>query len=439
MLPSIRTELPGPKTKALIERDSKVISPSYTRGYPLVAVKGQGCLIEDPDGNLFLDASSGIGVTSTGHCHPDVVKAAVEQTESLIHMSGTDFYYPVQIDLAERLDQIAPEGTWKTFFANSGAEAIEACLKLARWKTGRPNLIAFAGAFHGRTMGALSLTCSKSIQKQRFHPLLPGVYHAPYANPAHGPFAGDPDKQADYCGRDYFEKYLFAQNIEASSVAAIVVEPIQGEGGYVVPPQRFLKNLRELCDRHGILLVFDEVQSGMGRTGKMFAFEHFGVVPDMIAIAKGIASGFPLGVCLAKEEVMQWPPGTHASTFGGNPVACAAALETLRLLENGLILNAKRQGESLMKEMQSWAEKFDTVANPRGKGLMLAIDFVDPKTKAPRPDLRNQAVDRAFAKGVLVLGCGKHGLRFIPPLTIMAEQIQFLAQAMEEVLEELEV
>lgn len=435
MLPEIKTALPGPKAKALLERDARYISPSYTRGYPLVAARGEGCIVEDPDGNRFLDASSGIGVTSTGHCHPEVVEAAVEQTRRLIHMSGTDFYYPAQVELAEKLVRLAPgDDGWKVFYGNSGAEAIEACMKLARWKTGRPNLVAFAGAFHGRTFGALSLTCSKAIQKQRFHPLVPGVYHAPYADPFRGPFADDPDKQADYCGKEWFEKYLFTQNVEADSVAAVVVEPIQGEGGYIVPPARFLKNLRQMCDRHGILLVFDEVQAGMGRTGKLFASEHFGVIPDMYALAKGIASGFPLGVCLARDDIMEWPPGTHASTFGGNPVACAAASKTLDLLEGSLVANAAAQGEHLKARLVSWADRFESLANPRGLGLMLAVDFVEPGTTTPRGELRNQAIEAAFQAGLLVLPCGKAGVRFIPPLIIDREQVDWLLETFEAVL-----
>lgn len=435
MLPQIKTTLPGPKAEAFLEKDARFISPSYTRGYPLVAIKGEGCIIEDPDGNRFLDASSGIGVVSTGHCHPEVVEVAVEQTRNLVHMSGTDFYYTAQVDLAEALVDAAPQDDdWRVFYANSGAEAVEACMKLARWKTRRQNIIGFAGAFHGRTFGAMSLTCSKSIQKQHFYPLVPGIYHAPYADPYRGPFAHDLDKQADYCGKDFFEKYLFAQNIEAESVAAIIVEPIQGEGGYVVPPHRFLRNLRELCDKYGILLVFDEVQAGMGRTGKLFASEHSGVVPDMYSLAKGIASGFPLGVCLARKDVMEWPPGTHASTFGGNPVACAAATKTIELLRGGLVDNAREMGARLKQRMDSWVEKFDFIGDSRGVGLMLAIDFVKPGTTDHNPALRDKTVDEAFEKGLLVLGCGKSGLRFIPPLMINAEQIDWLADTIEGIL-----
>lgn len=435
-LPQLVTDsLPGPKSRALLDRDARYISPSYTRSYPMVAVKGEGSIVEDADGNRFLDLNAGIAVCSTGHCHPAVVEAAKAQAETLIHMSGTDFYYPSQIELAERLSDLVPaEGTWRTFFGNSGAEAVEACLKLARWKTGRPHLVAFSGAFHGRTMGALALTCSKATQKQRFHPYLPGVYHAPYADTFRGPFAGDPDRQADYCGRDFFEEYLFRNNIEAESVAAVIVEPVQGEGGYIVPPTRFLRNLRELCDRHGILLVFDEVQAGAGRTGTLFAFEHFGVIPDMVAMAKGIASGFPLGICLAKESVMEWPPGTHASTFGGNPVACRAALATLDVLEGGALANCREQGEHLMTRLRGWKERFPCVGDVRGLGLMVGVDFVKPGTREHDAALRDRVVEEAFRKGVLALGCGKSTLRFCPPLVIERAQLDFGLDVIEEIL-----
>jgi 4-aminobutyrate aminotransferase len=439
VLPEIKTELPGPKAKAFLERDAKYISTSYTRGYPLVAFKGEGCIVEDPDGNRFLDASSGIGVVSTGHCHPEVVAAAVEQTKNLIHMSGTDFYYTAQVELAEALVDGVPGGDdWRVFYANSGAEAVEACMKLARWRTGRQNIIGFIGAFHGRTFGAMSLTCSKAIQKQHFYPLVPGIYHAPYADPYRGQYAEDPEKLADYCGTEFFEKYLFTQNIEAESVAAIIVEPVQGEGGYIVPPTKFLQNLRKLCDKYGIMLVFDEVQAGMGRTGKLFASEHSGVVPDMYSLAKGIASGFPLGVCLAKRDVMEWPPGTHASTFGGNPVACAAAIKTIELLRGGLVENSAKQGARFKARMDRWVEKFDFVGDSRGLGLMLAIDFVVPGSKDHNPKLRDEVVDRAFEKGLLVLGCGKSGLRFIPPLIIKEEQIDWMADTIEEIMDGLQ-
>lgn len=435
MLPEIKTELPGPKSRALLEKDERYISPSYTRSYPAVVVRGTDCLVEDPDGNVFLDMNAGIAVCSTGHCHPEVVEAAVAQTRNLIHMSGTDFYYPSQIELAETLATMVPGGgEWRVFFANSGAEAVEASIKLAKWKTGRPNLVAFTGAFHGRTHGALSLTCSKSTQKQRFHPLLPGVYHAPYPDTFRGPFAGDPRRQAEYCGKEWFEQYLFAQNIEPDSVAAIVVETVQGEGGYLVPPQGFLENLRELTRKHGIMLVFDEVQCGVGRTGKFFAFEHFGVVPDIVSMAKGIASGFPLGICLARKDVMVWPPGTHASTFGGNPVACAAALKTIELIRTRYLANCQSQGEHMKARLLKWKERFPFVGDVRGLGLMLGVDIVEPGTKKWNGKLRDTIVDLAFARGILILGAGKSTLRFSPPLTIQRKQVDYALDEIEKAM-----
>src|SRR5262245_20395478 len=321
MVPDIKTALPGPKAKALIDRDKTVVSPSYTRGYPLVIERGSGATVEDVDGNVFLDCAAGIAVNSTGHSHPAVVKAIVDQAQKFLHMSGTDFYYEPQVRLAEELAAIAPiTGGVRSFFANSGTEAVEACLKLARYATGRQNIIAFIGGFHGRTMGSLALTASKAIQRRGFGPLTPGVYHAPYPDRYRCPLGASPATCGDAC-IDYIEHQLFTHLVSPDEVAAIIVEPIQGEGGYVVAPPEFLQRLRELTTRHGILLIADEVQSGMGRSGRMFAIEYSGVEPDMIAIAKGIASGLPLGVAVARAGLMAWPPGAHASTFGGNPVS----------------------------------------------------------------------------------------------------------------------
>ena len=331
--PQLKTALPGPKAKAIIDRDAHVVSPSYTRGYPLVMERGYGAMVEDVDGNVFLDCAAGIAVNATGHSHPDVVKAITEQAQKFLHMSGTDFYYEPQVRLAEDLAAIAPiDGGARSFFGNSGTEAIEACIKLARYSTKRDNIIAFLGGFHGRTLGALSLTASKAIQRRGFGPMMPGVYHAPYADCYRCPLGLKTDNCAAECV-DFIEDQIFLHLVSPDEVAAMVVEPIQGEGGYVVPPDVFMQRLRELTKTHGILLVADEVQSGMGRSGKMFAIEHTGVRPDMIAIAKGIASGMPLGVAVARADVMTWPPGAHASTFGGNPVSCAAAVATIKLLQ----------------------------------------------------------------------------------------------------------
>ena len=437
--PHIKTALPGPKAKALIDRDKTVVSPSYTRGYPLVIERGSGAIVEDVDGNVFLDCSAGIAVTSTGHSHPDVVRAITEQAKKFLHMSGTDFYYEPQVRLAEELAAIAPiRGGVKSFFGNSGTEAIEACLKLARYTTKRQNVIAFIGGFHGRTMGSLALTASKVTQRRGFGPLLPGVYHAPYPDTYRCPLGSSPTTCGDACV-DYIEQQLFAHLVSPDEVAAIVVEPIQGEGGYVVAPDGFLLRLRELATRHGILLVADEVQSGMGRSGRMFAVEFSGVEPDMIAIAKGIASGMPLGVAVARAGVMEWPPGTHASTFGGNPVSCAAALATIALLRGGIVKNAAEVGAHMMNALKTLADTHPLIGDVRGRGLMIGVELVrDRATKTRAVDERDAVVSAAFARGLLILGAGKNAVRFSPPLVLTREQADEAVRIFGEALGEVE-
>ncbi len=437
-VPHIRTPLPGPKAAALIARDKKVVSPSYTRGYPLVIERATGSTVEDVDGNLFLDCAAGIAVNSTGHSHPDVVKAIADQSARFLHMSGTDFYYDVQVRLAEELASIAPfDGGARSFFGNSGTEAIEACLKLARYVTGRPNFVAFLGAFHGRTLGSLSLTASKTVQREHLGPLLPGVYHAPFADCYRCPLGLTPDTCAAEC-LDYIEHQLFIQLVSPEEVAAIVVEPIQGEGGYVVAPAQFLQRLRELTKEHGILMVADEVQSGMGRTGKMFAIEHSGVQPDVVAIAKGIASGLPLGIALSRADLMTWPPGAHASTFGGNPVACAAALATIKLLKEQVMANAATVGAHLKSGLAALKDKHPLIGDVRGRGLMIGVELVkDRTTKERAHDERNAVVNAAFQRGLLVLGAGKNSIRFSPPLVLTRAEadtaIHLFDQAMTDV------
>src|SRR5262245_18063582 len=338
--PDIRMPLPGPKARAIIARDSASVSPSYTREYPFVMARGDGAVVEDVDGNRFIDCSAGIAVTATGHSHPDIVKAVVDQAQKYLHKSGTDFYYEPQVQVAEALAPLVPiRGAVKSFFGNSGTEAIEAAIKLARYRTGRHNIIAFLGAFHGRSLGSLALTSSKAIQRRGFGPMMPGVFHAPYANCYRCPVGRSPDSCAAEC-LGFLEEQILIHLVAPDEVAAVLVEPIQGEGGYLVPPEAFHQRLREITNAHGMLLIADEVQSGMGRTGRMFACEHFGIDADIVAIAKGIASGLPLGVTVARADVMTWPPGAHASTFGGNPVSSAAALATLKVLKDGLIRNA---------------------------------------------------------------------------------------------------
>ncbi|HEY2434267.1 MAG TPA: acetyl ornithine aminotransferase family protein [Vicinamibacterales bacterium] len=431
--PEIKTPLPGPKAKAIIDRDAAFVSPSYTRDYPLVIARGEGAIVEDVDGNTFLDCAAGIAVNSTGVSHPEVVKAISEQAAKFIHMSGTDFYYEPQVRLAEELAALVPiAGAVRTFFGNSGTEATEAALKLSRYHTRRPNVIAFLGSFHGRSLGALALTSSKSVQRRGFGPLMPGVYHAPYPDTYR--FNGSADACAE-ASLSYVRDQLLVHLTSPDEVAAIVVEPIQGEGGYLVPPQAFLQGLRELTAQHGIMLVLDEVQSGMGRTGKMFAAEHFGITGDIVNIAKGIASGLPLGVTCARRDVMDWPPGAHASTFGGNPVACAAALVTIRLLREQFVQNAALVGEHLMNGIRELAGKHPLIGDVRGKGLMIGVELVrDRQTKQRAIEERNALVQAMFRRGVLILGAGRNTVRFAPPLVLTRTQADAALHVLDEAL-----
>ncbi len=436
--PSIKTALPGPNAQRILEADERYISPSYTRSYPMVAKRGRGCIVEDVDGNEFLDFSAGIAVTSTGHCHPEVVAAIQKQAAELIHMSGTDFYYESMVTLGERLSKIAPmKGPHKIYYGNSGAEAIEAALKLARYHTKRQNIIAFYGAFHGRTMGALSLTASKPQQKRRFGPLVPGVTHVRYPDVYRGSEGGSQQAEAFALGcARFIEDKLFKTTLPPEEVAAIFVEPIQGEGGYVVAPTVFMQELRKICDRHGILLVADEVQSGAGRTGKWWAIEHTGVEPDILCSAKGIASGMPLGIMMSKAEIMDWVPGSHASTFGGNPVSIAAALATMDVLEREAIKNAEVVGAHMMKRMADWSTQLDLVGDVRGRGLMIGVEIVtDKKAKTQGGAERDRIVEMAFERGVLFLGCGPNSLRIAPPLIVTKEQADIAMDVLEECIQ----
>jgi len=433
--PRILTALPGPNAKRVLEADEKIISPSYTRSYPLVAKSGRGIVVTDVDGNEFFDFSAGIAVTSTGHCHPEVVAAIQKQAGELIHMSGTDFYYENMVHLAERLSKIAPmAGPHRAYFGNSGAEAIECALKLARYHTKRQNVIAFFGAFHGRTMGALSLTASKPQQRRRFAPLVPGVTHVRYPDVYRGCDGGqEAEKFALGCAR-FIEEKLFKTTLPPEEVAAIFVEPVQGEGGYVVAPTVFMQELRRICDRHGILLVVDEVQSGVARTGKWWAVEHSGVEPDMVCIAKGIASGMPLGITLTRAEIMDWVPGSHASTFGGNPVAVAAALATLDVIEKeNLLENSTNVGNHIMQRMAEWPKRLRLVGDIRGRGLMIGVDIVKDKVTKEHGNVeRDRIVEMAFERGVLFLGCGPSSIRLCPPLVVTKEEADVAVDVLEE-------
>jgi len=445
--PKLITPLPGPRAGKIITLDESLLSPSYTRGYPLVVKRGRGSRIEDVDGNEFLDFTAGIAVNSTGHCHPEVVQAIQNQAAELIHMSGTDFYYDLMPRLAERLSAIAPmPGPHRIYYGNSGAEAVECALKLARYHTGRQNIISFIGSFHGRTMGALSLTASKPQQRRRFAPFVPGITHVRYPYAYRG-CSGGPQAEETFalgCAR-FIEEKLFKTSLPPEEVAAIFVEPIQGEGGYVVPHPIFLQELRHICDRHGILLVADEIQSGAGRTGKWWAIEHSGVQPDIVCMAKGIASGMPLGVCLSKAHIMSWVPGSHASTFGGNPLCLAAALATLDIIEREAMANAATVGEAALDRLRSWIDRHPIVGDVRGRGLMIGVEIIAgasatqqkgvPATqqdRRPAPQLRDRIVDLAFERGLLLLGCGETTIRLCPPLIVTAQETDIALDILEE-------
>ena len=442
LLPRIVTPVPGPRARAIIARDGLVTSPSYTRPYPLVIERGEGACVIDPDGNRFLDFAAGIAVCSTGHSHPDVVAAITEQASRFLHMSATDFYYEKAVELAERVARLSPVGSRasdaRVLFTNSGTEAVEAALKLARHRTGRHLALSFYGSFHGRTMGALSLTASKTIQRKGFGPMLPGSFQVPYADCYRCPFGKQPDACDLECV-DFIEEYPFKRTVPPEEVAAIVVEPVQGEGGYVVPPARFFKRLRELCDRHGILMIADEVQSGIGRTGRMFAIEHFGVQPDIIAVAKGIASGMPLGLCIARADLMSWPPGAHASTFGGNPVSCAAALATLDLISGRFMENARLQGGRLIAGLERLASRHKLIGQVRGLGLMIGIELVrDRLTRQRAAEEAGRVVAESFKRGLLILTAGENTLRLSPPLVIEDPQTDAALAILDEALSAVE-
>ncbi len=435
--PNIKTDLPGPKARELLARDALVVSPSYPRDYPFVMSHGKGAEIWDVDGNRFLDFAAGIAVCSTGHSHPAVVRAIKEAADKFLHISS-DYWHEGQIKLAERLNQLSPlKEPTMSFFAQSGTESVEAALKLARYTTGRGRFIGFLGGFHGRTMGSLSFTSSKYTQQKGFFPTMPGVTHVPYPNNYRPLFAGADQGRAVL---SYIEDVLFAGNVPASEVAAILIEPIQGEGGYLVPPDGFLQGLRELCDRHGILLIFDEVQSGIGRTGKMFAAQHWDVAPDIMTLAKGLGSGLPIGMVIAKRSVMQkWTRGAHGNTFGGNPICCAAALATVDLVEREYCANAARVGDYFLSRLRSFAEKFPVVGEVRGKGLMIGVELVkDRSSREPAKKLCDALITRAYHNGLILLACGLSTVRFMPPLVIeeadVDEAIALLDQSLTEVL-----
>ena len=437
--PEIKTSLPGPKGQEIVAADAKWVNPSYPRpNFKLVAERASGVWVEDVDGNIFLDCNAGVAVCSTGHCHPEVVRAIQQQTEELIHICGTDYYYRHMPQLAEKLDQLVPvPSPTKTHFANSGTEAVETALKLAMHATGREKFIAFFNSFHGRTLGSLSLTSSKSAQRRGFKRQALDVVHVPYPNEFRNPFnpADCGDGGAGQGALNWIEERLFKTTTPPDEVAAIVVEAVQGEGGYVPSPKGFLKGLRRICDEHGILLIVDDVQSGMGRTGKMFACEHYDVQADIVCIAKGIGSGLPIGACTARADIMNWKPGAHASTFGGNPVCIASALKTIELLENGLVENSAQVGEYLKAGLKKIQDKYECVGDVRGLGLMLGVEFVENKTTLkPAPELRDKVEMACFERGLIILGAGTNTIRWSPPLVLSKENVDVALEIFDEAI-----
>jgi 4-aminobutyrate aminotransferase len=433
-LPNLVTEIPGPEAKKILEADARYISPSYTRSYPLVMNRGYGAMIEDVDGNVFLDFNAGVAVCSTGHSHPEVVEAIKKQAEEFIHISGTDYYYPHLPALAAKLDETAPgDAPRRVHFGNSGAEAVEGAIKVAMYATGRSKFVAFYNSFHGRTMGALSLTASKTTQRRGFGAQALDVTHVPYPNCLRCPFGQKPESCAAECVK-FIENTVFKTTVPPQDCAAIVFEPIQGEGGYVVPPQKAVDELKRICEENDVLLICDEVQAGMGRTGKVWAADHFGIVPDIFTAAKGIASGLPLSATVARADLMNWHVGAHASTFGGNPVAIAASLKTFELLERELLANAQSMGERLMEGLRGVQSKYpDNVLDVRGRGLMIGIEFVKSvSTKEMWPELRDRIVEEAFARGLVTLGAGPTAIRFSPPLVVDAEQCDAAVRILDE-------
>jgi 4-aminobutyrate aminotransferase len=436
-LPQIKTALPGPKAKEALARDAKFISPSYTRSYPLVARRGYGAMIEDVDGNVFLDFNAGVAVCALGHGHPEIAEVISKQAREFVHISGTDYYYPHQTELAEKLVQVTPgDFEKKVHYSNSGAEAMEGALKAAIYSTGRDKLIAFRGAFHGRTFGTLSLTASRAAQRRGFGPQALDVTHVPYANPIRFPLERRDGESVGRRVARYIEQTIFKTTVAPEDCAAIIVEPVQGEGGYVVPDSDFMPELRRICDEHGIVLIVDEVQSGMGRTGKLWAIEHFGVVPDIMCMAKAIGGGLPLGVTLAREDLMRWHVGAHASTFGGNPVAIAAAMKTFEILERGVMKNAAEMGVYMMDRLRELKDKHRPIVDVRGLGLMIGVEFArDANAVEPWPELRDKIVVECFNRGLVIQGAGESSVRFSPPLIIDRKQAEFAVDTFDAVIE----
>jgi 4-aminobutyrate aminotransferase len=437
--PVIKTELPGPKSREIIDADTRYVTPSYPRpDYKLVVERAHGVWVEDPDGNIFLDCNAGVAVCSTGHCHPEVVAAIMKQVNEFIHFCGTDFYYRQMPDLGKKLEEICPlGGPTRTHFANSGAEAVETALKLAMYHTHRQKFVSFYGSFHGRTLGALSLTSSRTAQRLGFMRQALDVVHIPYPNKFRH-FATDMPTDEETITRDvinWLENRVFQTTTPPDEVAGIVLEPVQGEGGYIPAPAAFVKELRRICDEHGIMLIVDEVQSGMGRTGKMFAIEYSGVRPDIMCLAKGLGSGMPIGACIARDNVMDWHKGAHASTFGGNPVALTAAMKTIELLQGGLVQNSHDVGAYLKTGLDTLKDKYDCIGDVRGFGMMLGVEFVTDKTGLkPAPELRDAIEMECYKRGLIILGCGPNSIRWSPPLILAKEHVDVALEIFEEAI-----
>jgi len=438
--PKIVVRPPGPKAREILERDERLISPSYVRFYPLVVESGRGCIIRDVDGNEYIDFNSGLVCMNVGHNHPKVIEALKKQLEKFLHYSNTDFYYREVVDLAERLCEITPgKFEKKVYYGNSGTEAVEAAIKLAKWHTRKPRFIGFISAFHGRTTGSLSFTASKPVQRRYFFPLMPGVTHVPYPYCYRCPFKQTfPD--CNYWCVDFIDEYVLQKYVPPEEVAAILFEPIQGEGGYVVPPEGYFQRLKKLADKYGILLIDDEVQAGMGRTGRWFAIEHWEVEPDIICMAKALASGLPLGATIARAKIMDWEGGSHASTFGGNPLSCVAAMAVIDTIkEQNLLENAARQGNYIMKRLRELAEQSEIIGDVRGKGLMIGVEIVEDKdSKKPAPNLAKEIMTRSWKRGVAIITCGISTLRIAPPLIITRELIDAALEIVEDTIREVE-
>ena len=438
--PKIVVRPPGPKAREILERDERVISPSYVRFYPLVVESGRGCIIRDVDGNEYIDFNSGLVCMNVGHNHPKVIEALKKQLERFLHYSNTDFYYREVVDLAERLCEITPgKFEKKVYYGNSGTEAVEAAIKLAKWHTRKPRFIGFISAFHGRTTGSLSFTASKPVQRRYFFPLMPGVTHVPYPYCYRCPFKQTfPD--CNYWCVDFIDEYVLQKYVPPEEVAAILFEPIQGEGGYVVPPEGYFQRLKKLADKYGILLIDDEVQAGMGRTGRWFAIEHWEVEPDIICMAKALASGLPLGATIARAKIMDWEGGSHASTFGGNPLSCVAAMAVIDTIkEQNLLENAARQGNYIMKRLRELAEQSEIIGDVRGKGLMIGVEIVEDKdSKKPAPNLAKEIMMRSWKRGVAIITCGVSTLRIAPPLIITRELVDAALEIVEDTIKEVE-